>query len=48
MSFLGSDVSFDGQSIGPFTLAKTKSKKPGFFVVPFTLPEKLITFRFFG
>ena len=27
---------------------KTKSKKPGFFVVPFTLPEKPITFRFFG
>ena len=25
-----------------------KSKKPGFFVVPFTLPEKPITFGFFG
>ena len=27
---------------------KPKSKKPGFFVVPFTLPEKPITFGFFG
>ena len=27
---------------------KPKSKKPGLFVVPFTLPEKPITFRFFG
>ena len=26
---------------------KPKSKKPGFFVVPFTLPEKPITFGFF-
>ena len=25
-----------------------KSKKPGVFVVPFTLPEKPITFGFFG
>ena len=34
--------------IGPFTLAKPKSKIPGFFVVPFTLPEKPITFWLFG
>ena len=34
-------------SIGPFTLAKTKIKKICFFVVPFTLPEKPITFCFF-
>ena len=27
---------------------KPKSQKPGFFVVPFTLPEKPITFGFFG
>ena len=27
---------------------KPKSKKPGFFVVPFTLPEKPITFGVFG
>ena len=27
---------------------KPKSKKPGFFVVPFTLPEKPITFGGFG
>ena len=27
---------------------KQKSKKPGFFVVPFTLPEKPITFGVFG
>ena len=27
---------------------KAKSKKPGFFVVPFTLPEKPITFGVFG
>ena len=27
---------------------KPKSKKPGFFVVPFTLPEKPITFWVFG
>ena len=38
---------------GPFTLAKTKIQKtwvfkPGFFVVPFTLPEKPITFGGFG
>ena len=35
-------------AIGPFTLAKTKIQKPGFFVVPFTLPEKPITFGVFG
>ena len=37
-------------SVGPFTLAKNaKSKKPGFFVVPFTLAQKNpITFGFFG
>ena len=35
-------------TIGPFTLAKTKIQKPGFFVVPFTLREKPITFRLFG
>ena len=34
--------------IGPFTLAKTKIQKPGFFVVPFTLPEKPIAFGVFG
>ena len=27
---------------------KPKSEKPGFFVVPFTLPEKPITFWFLG
>ena len=27
---------------------KPKSKKPGFFVVPFTLPEKPIAFGVFG
>ena len=27
---------------------KPKSKIPGFFVVPFTLPEKPIAFGFFG
>ena len=36
-------------SIGPFTLAKNQNPKNlGFFVVPFTLPEKPITFGFFG
>ena len=28
-------------------MAKAKIKKPGFFVVPFTLPEKPLTFSFF-
>ena len=35
-------------SIGPFTFAKTKIQKTWFFVVPFTLPEKPITFGVFG
>ena len=34
--------------VGPFTLAKTKIPKTWVFVVPFTLPEKPITFRVFG
>ena len=33
---------------GPFTLAKNKIQKPGFFVVQFTPPEKPITFGVFG
>ena len=37
------------ETIGPVTLAKTKIQKNlGFFVVPFTLPEKPITFGVFG
>ena len=34
--------------LGPFTLAKTKIKKTWVYVVPFTLPEKPITFWVFG
>ena len=44
-SFLRSKTT-QRENIGPFTLAKTKI--PRFFVVPFTLPEKPITFRGFG
>ena len=37
------------RSIGPFTLAKTKIKKNWFLLLyRFTLPEKPITFGFFG
>ena len=37
------------QTVGPFTLAKTKIQKNCFFfVVPFTLPEKPITLGFLG
>ena len=37
------------QTLGPFTLAKTKIQKTWVFVVPFTLPDKPITYRvFFG
>ena len=32
----------------PIYIGKTKIQKPGFFVIPFTLPEKPITFGFFG
>ena len=35
------------QSLGPFTLAKTKIQKT-WVVAPFTLPEKPITFGVFG
>ena len=38
--------STENEKQGPFTLAKNIIKKSGFLVVPFTLPEKLITYWF--